>query len=182
VKLALFVLGPPAAGKTSMVRCLMEQLDPRQLRHLVPAPKWTVFPPAFAAAGHYAGNRFDGADTVPYNGVAPALGYAKNVLQDVPLLIFDGDRFSHAGARAQVEAAGWKAVAAHLSAAPDDMAARHALRRATGSNQNPTWLLGRETKARRFSETFQNLCTVDTSNETPAQAAKRVWAWLQEVA
>jgi GTPase SAR1 family protein len=98
----LWVVGPPGAGKTSLVRALMDHLDPGQTRYLVDKPKWTVAPGLFAAAGHYTGSTFDGADTVPYNGVAAALSswadgsaFGTPCGPTPPLTILDGDRFSH---------------------------------------------------------------------------------------
>jgi hypothetical protein len=86
----VWVVGEPGVGKTTLVREGLLEDD----MELVGPPKWTVGQ-AVAAAGHYSGGKFDGADTVPYNGAAAALDYWATRLHTFPLTIFDGDRFSN---------------------------------------------------------------------------------------
>ncbi len=140
----LFIVGPPGAGKTTLVRRL---LDPGS--QLIAAPKWTVGP-RVCAAGHYSGGTFDGADTVPYNGVQLALAYWESCLAAVPLTILDGDRFSHAGVTSWF--AGRASLAClHLTTDDAVLGERRALR---GSSQSPAWMKGRSTKAARFADSF----------------------------
>lgn len=180
--LALFVVGAPGIGKTTLVRALMARLDPRETRYLV-YPKWTVAPGVFAAAGHYDGGTFDGADTVPYNGVEAALDFWSNQLaDDCPLTILDGDRFSHEGVvryfdrssvRGQYRNGPDVGVAIALLSAPDSLC--QARRDARGSKQNASWVAGRVTKARRFAEGFASPASptikVDASLPTLAMLA-----------
>jgi hypothetical protein len=66
--------------------------------------------------------------------------------------VFDGDRFSHANAQKYLEDRGVKVLCAHLGASDEVMDAR---RKERGSDQNPTWLKGRVSKARRFADRFK---------------------------
>lgn len=154
---ALWLVGPPGVGKTSVVRKLLGF----PAVGTIPKPKWTVSTALpRVAAGWYSGATFDGADTVPYNGADEALAFWRESLlrqPDIQVTIFDGDRFSNQGALKKVEdalAANYHTFVSgcvHLKGSPELLAAR---RKARGSNQNEVWLKGRETKAARFAELF----------------------------
>lgn len=161
IKTTAWIVGAPGVGKTTAVRSLLNQQFGAVL---VPKPKWTLAGP-LALAGHYTGDTFDGADTVPYTGVQDALDYwERQLLPKHALTIFDGDRFSHASAVERVELALTRLTAGdgsrarllcvHLVADEDALETR---RRARGSNQNPAWMRGRATKAARFAESFETL-------------------------
>jgi len=150
--IVLFVLGPPGVGKTTAVRPMLK------VDRLVSKPKWTIAG-HIVAAGHYTGTTFDGADTVPYNGVRPALEYWKENLQSAQLTILDGDRFSHDKVKQWFTPLVERVAAVYLNASNEVLTAR---RNRRGSNQNPSWMKGRETKARRFFETFDDSLIVST--------------------
>lgn len=142
--LALFVLGEPGAGKTTLVRGLLgSSLELRQ------KPKWTISgEKRVIAAGHYSGATFDGADTVGYGDVEKTLAYWEESLLNYPLAIFDGDRFSHAGALKRIERHASPA-GVFVGVDPETALSR---RLARGSNQNAAWVKGRRTKAERFAK------------------------------
>jgi len=170
----LWVVGEPGLGKTTLVRRL---LPARVALH--DNPKWTVSGP-LAAAGHYSGHVFDGADRVPYNGVDDALAFWGAHLSSSTLTLFDGDRFSYSGVR------GWFCanvfdqrqlcvlVAADASVGAERRAAR-------GSNQSPTWVKGRMTKARKFWETFdrEDRLLIDADGDQDAMFS-HLSRWLTE--
>lgn len=165
----LFVVGAPGVGKTTFVREALLTQD----AYLVQSPKWTVSEATrVVAAGHYLGATFDGADTVPYNGVKPALQFWKErFLPDdaFDLTVFDGDRFSNRPAVDTLKACGVKLLCMHLTA-PDTVAdARRAER---GSQQNSTWIKGRVTKARNFAalDVFDRTLELDASPPVEALA------------
>lgn len=144
----LWIVGEPGLGKSSLVRALL----PAAERGLVEKPKWTVAG-RWCAAGHYTGGKFDGADTIPYNGAAAALDFWAAALGDKTVTILDGDRFSNASSVAQVHrlAPGARLRCVHLKGPPGLAAARRAQR---GTAQNETWLRGRVTKAANFAASF----------------------------
>jgi hypothetical protein len=152
---AIFLVGAPASGKTTLARALLGPVT-----QLVPSPKWTIGRDARLAAGHYTGATFDGADRVPYNGVAAALDWWESYLSGFmfgthSLTLFDGDRFSHAGALFSVrQAPGADAGVVLVSASDEELDRRRAERAAAGSVQNAAWMRGRETKAIRFTNEF----------------------------
>lgn len=158
---SLFVVGPPGVGKTTLVRGLLRMastgdLPPGSYLTQKPLPKWTVSMVGteyYVAAGHYVGGSYDGADTVGYGDVAKQLNdWRDRVLPRVrpSLTIFDGDRFSHGAALAEV-AKHSEVLCLHLDVDERGLKERHALR---GSTQNAAWVKGRITKAKRFATDF----------------------------
>jgi hypothetical protein len=121
-------------------------------------PKWTVGA-TVCAAGHYTGETFDGADTVPYNGVAAALDYWDEKLRPkMALTIFDGDRFSNGPTLARLRTLSKDPLLVHMVAPQEMLDAR---RNARGSTQNPSWAKGRETKAKNFAGLFPSAVLID---------------------
>lgn len=141
--IVLFFVGAPGVGKTTLVR---KYIEPDSIS--IAKPKWTVGQ-CHVAAGHFTGGTFDGADTVPYNGVKDALAFWEQRLYEHALTIFDGDRFSHAGALDFFQERKVRVGCIHLSA-PD--AVLQDRREARGSKQNPTWMKGRVSKAANFAK------------------------------
>ena len=135
--LVLFLLGSPGVGKTSLARRLLWSggRDPTLLYR----PKWS-FTDNVCAAGHYKGELFDGADTIPYNGAKDVLEWWSHQFRLWPLTFLE--RFDA------------KPTAILLKADRLTLTARRLDR---GSCQDPSWIKGRETKSVRFAQQMTTL-------------------------
>ncbi len=143
-------------------------------------PKWTVGAHV-VAPGHYTGKTFDGADTVPYNGVQDCLDYWEaNFMGAKRLTVIDGDRFSYGKVRDWFSERADRVVAVLLHAPPGELARRRALR---GREQDERWARGRETKAVRFFETFpeENRIAFDVTKGTPEELAYGMLCFALEI-
>jgi adenylate kinase family enzyme len=169
---AVFFVGAPGAGKTTLVR---EFLDPMEI-YLVDTPKWTVAGNV-QAAGHYGVGTHDGGDTVPYDGAARALDYWAVHLRPLErTTLFDGDRFSNEGCLAMIRACTRAAVVVHLHLPGAEAVRRRAQR---GSTQAEAWVRGRVTKAARFADKFQGAARLDVDAcQPPGTLAAAVRAWV----
>ncbi|HJV96469.1 MAG TPA: P-loop-containing protein [Albitalea sp.] len=168
---ALFIVGEPGVGKTTLVRGLLGANARGELpidSSLVPKPKWTLVNTRLgniAAAGHYTGAPFDGGDSVPYNGVAEALNYVAERKGELSLVVFDGDRFSNSGVQATLRLLDFELACVRIDLPSEQAEQRRKARAeaAVAKLQNESWVKGRRTKSQRFSETFEDLIVLDGS-------------------
>ena len=167
MRVVLWIVGEPGAGKTSLARAL---LGPNPLVTSSVSPKWTLsIPPGVVAAGHYTGGTFDGADTISYSGGAAAIDWwAENV--SAPLTILDGDRLSNRNTIARLMREPVILACAYLELRSEIAAERRAAR---GSDQNASWVKGRSTKARRFFESFPGAIRITLDGELPPDVLAR---------
>lgn len=151
---AVFVVGPPGVGKTSAVREILGSGYSNFTHPETKKVKWCLNSP-WVFAGHYGVGTFDGADTVPNDGWIPCMEWwEENILAnpDYQFTLFDGDRFSHGNCQKFLEDRGVRTLCVHLTASDEVMDAR---RKERGSDQDPTWLRGRVSKARNFANRFK---------------------------
>jgi len=171
----LFVVGAPGVGKTTLVRELLEHRS-----YFSVEPKWTMgMNGEVCAAGLYTGAKFDGADTVPYNGVQAALEFWADKLKTFELTILDGDRFSYKKTVDFFRAQGADVRCLLLDAGDALLAERRAAR---GTEQNETWVKGRVTKARNFFDELPDNAKVRfevESDTAPTALAALVRSWLR---
>lgn len=153
---AIFVVGPPGVGKTSAVRVLLGDKFTNFTHPDTSKVKWCLQDEGpFVFVGHYGKGTFDGGDTVPNDGWIPCMEHwEKEILpnEQYKFTVFDGDRFSHANCEKFLQERGVRVLCAHLTASDAVMDAR---RKERGSDQNPTWLKGRVSKAKNFAERFK---------------------------
>lgn len=126
---------------------------------LLRRPKWS-FTESVCAAGWYKGELFDGADTISYSGEKDVLEWWSHQFIRWPLSIFDGDRMSTKGTLEFLDRFNVQRYAILLKASPLDLVARRLVR---GSNQNPSWMKGRETKSERFAAQVGAFTEINTS-------------------
>lgn len=152
---AVFVVGPPGVGKTSAVREILGGNYKNYTHPDTAKVKWCLQEGGpWVFAGHYGVGTFDGADTVPNDGWIPCMEHWEREILPNPqykYTLFDGDRFSHANCQKFLEDRGVRVLCVHLTAPDEIMDAR---RKERGSDQNPTWLKGRVSKARNFADRF----------------------------
>jgi len=172
---ALFVVGTPGVGKTTLVQNIFDAIPERTL---IRSPKWTLAK-RVGAVGHYTGGTFDGGDTTPYDKAALYLEFAKTFLKSkVDILMFDGDRFaSETSVNTLKKWQNTDVACLHLSATAENVITRRTTR---GAKQDVNWIKGRETKVMRFVGKFdsQNHYTLHM-NGTVAEAIKEMNTWLK---
>jgi hypothetical protein len=186
----LWLVGEPGTGKTTLARELLGPID-----GFYEKPKWTlagvspiasgVGPHGVAAAGHYKGTPFDGADTVPYSGAAECLETWRDLLAGrVQLTLFDGDRFSTGPTLDffRSHAKGHRLKCVHLG--DPEVAERYRSNRELAHKLKPqaaAFVKGRRTKASNFADRFPAGDVLHLRNllAVPITLSKEILTWLE---
>lgn len=153
---ALYVVGPPGAGKTTLVGALTRGWNGTAAR--LPVAHTLYEEPGVVELGAKRENGFSGTDALGMTAVVPASAWvqepANPITAPASLLLAEGDRLAVDRFFEALLAGGWDLCVAHL-AVPSEVAAERRARRAERLGielQNPGWVKGRETKVERLVE------------------------------
>jgi hypothetical protein len=174
-QIALWIVGEPGIGKTTLTSRLIDNWGGQ--KYLSCSPKWTCGK-GFAAAGHYRGDVFDGADSVPIQGINPLLASLRLAPRKLTeLVVFDGDKFSTAKAVDTCKELHRRCVVILM----EGQALAENRRKLRGTSQHPSWVKGRRTKASRFVSLFESHDTlrIDAALE-PEKSVLLVASWLYD--
>lgn len=146
-KQLLYILGVPGSGKTSLVRTAMARVP-----HLTSALHGVTFLryPGGIELGAIR-DTFSGTDALPMNVQPAAVHFLKYT--DVRYVLAEGDRLANGHFFNQVQQLGWALSLCWLKC-PSALAARRRAQR--GSQQDETWVRGRETKVRNLVQVWHD--------------------------
>lgn len=170
---ALYIVGAPGVGKTSLMRELKASYRAGDAKRVTPGSQLWVTPlyddDALVAVelGRQRAS-FGGTDALGMAVMPHALHWIRNAPSLPPLILGEGARLGTAGFLTELAKRADLTVL-HLVASADALAARRAAR---GSTQSRAWMLGAETRARnavaRLSGAVR-VVTLDSTDLTPAE-------------
>ena len=180
--LALFIVGEPGIGKTSLVRALIagrtltEIAERFTTAERTNAPvKWMLAGSDLVLAGHYVGETFDGADGCDRDTSAHLAFWEAHYAHAGRTTVFDGDRFSIAKVKERLSRSATLRVV-HLRGS-EDLAAARRLKR--GTTQSEPFVRNKRTKAANFSASFAPHERLELDAEEPADILLgKLLAWL----
>lgn len=158
----LYIVGPPGVGKTAaLARALRPWpafVSRRPLLHTIYHAGRDGY---FAQLGAARPGGFGGTDALPLNIAPTATKFVQ--ARAYPVLLAEGDRLSHPAFFVAARAAGYSITILNMTAPPEVIESR---RRTRGSDQNASWLRGRETKINRLLGTLcasERILQIDAS-------------------
>lgn len=148
----LYIVGPPGAGKSTLMAELTRHCD--RLTATGPVPHDLLCRPRGddqnADVAVEIGRRraaFSGTDALGMSIQSKAVEWIAT--RPHALVLAEGARLGTTGFLLAARRAAYRVVLVHLDPPPDALAGRRAQR---GSNQNPAWMRGAATRARRLAE------------------------------
>jgi energy-coupling factor transporter ATP-binding protein EcfA2 len=182
VNKALYLIGPPGAGKSTLMRALVDGYDAEPIRaDGVPAIEYRDENGGLVGA-QLGANRetFSGTDALGMAIMPRAIDLVRTA--PWPFLLGEGDRLASVKFLMALVDAEYAVTLALVDGADDLLAERRAAR---GSSQDEAWVRGRATKARNLADEWDRLGvaahrrTYRMSAETPtAEAAHRLASML----
>lgn len=178
----VYLIGPPAAGKSTLMQMLTGGCD--RAPSLTPFPHDILIDPATALpVGAEMGRRragFPGTDTLAMN-VSPIVCRWLAEGGGPGLLLGEGDRLAHLAVFTAATQGGRRVVLGHVSAPQRVLDARCAGR---GSSQAESWRAGRATKVDRLTAAaaeHHTVLTLDSVVHTPAELVVLLRAAVPEL-
>lgn len=146
------LIGEPGSGKTTLFRWLLKDLPSRTdfAYGLLKGECMVVKDRMVYVLGSYKGETFDGTDRLSMAVQKDALKFIQT-LQETDVLLFEGDRLGNEKFFEACKALG----PFHLFFLDTAEATLEIRRKERGSNQDPTWLKGRQTKVNRLKDKFK---------------------------
>lgn len=145
----VYLIGQPGAGKTTVADCMTETFARVDIDQPLPHRAWLnpdgTF--AFVSLGRHR-EGFGGTDTLAMNVQPKVVDWLTSPI--APRVVFgEGDRLGNLKFHDAMKAAGWDVTMVYLDTPDGEASVR---RRDRGSNQDPTWVKGRISKARTLAD------------------------------
>ena len=168
----VYVIGVPGVGKTTVVEAALADLAETRTPVELPVPHERLDVGGVAVGAHLGKRRagFGGTDALAMNIQPRVVEWLSG--QPYPLILAEGDRLANAKFFRAITALGLAPTVVRLVVDPPDLV--WARRQARGSNQNVTWLRGRQTKVERLNPWV----TAVIDNTGPPEIAGRALAEL----
>lgn len=183
----LYLIGEPGVGKSTTMQTLTAGLERvyagTPLHHEILRQPGEVATIAMELGRTREG--YPGTDTLALNANPKAINFVS--WRPAPIMLAEGDRLANMAFLEAAQQAGYRVHVAHLTAA--DPAVPAARRAGRGSQQNESWLKGRQTKVTNLAATVRRrpgmeVLAVDTSTRTPAQVVnllRGAWPFLDAI-